>query len=291
MNKLSTPVAGCMRWGKWGANFTLPDYRLMIDQCLLNGITSFDHADIYGEYTTEAEFGEVLRDNSSLRQQMQLISKCGIQIQSSNRPYHIIKSYNTSGGHIIASVEQSLKNLNTDYLDVLLLHRPDPLMQPLEIAEAISTLKQQGKILEFGVSNFLPHHITLLQKYINITYNQLEVSLLNMTPIVNGLLDFCHAENIIPMAWAPLGGGILSDDSHPRYRAIAATATHLAEKYETGINQMLIAFLMKHPSHILPVLGTTKLERLLQAKYAADISINREDWYQLYTASLGEEIA
>ena len=291
MTNLSVPVAGCMRWGKWGANFTIDDYRLIIDKCLESGISSFDHADIYGDYSTEADFGEVLKQNSSLRGQVQLITKCGIQLQTNPRQEHFIKSYNTSRDHIIASVEYSLRAFNTDYIDVLLIHRPDPLMNPIEVADAIDHLKRQGKILQFGVSNFLPHHTDLLRKYVDVNYNQLEISILNHFPFTNGVLDHCLLNNITPMAWAPLGGGIMNDDSHPRYRAIIATATQLAEKYNTGVNQVFIAYLLKHPSGIIPVLGTTRIERLQQAREARDVMLSREDWFKLYIASTGEDVA
>jgi predicted oxidoreductase len=291
MINFSSPVAGCMRWGKWGAGFTTTDYRIIIDECLQNGITSFDHADIYGDYTTEADFGLALKQAPLLREQMQLITKCGIQITSPNRPLHQIKSYNTGKEYIIASTEQSLRNFHTDRIDLMLVHRPDPLLNPEEVGEAITFLKQQGKILHFGVSNFYPHQVDLLQKYIRVECNQLEVSILQILPFVNGMLDHCLQHEIIPMAWAPLGGGSLNDDTHPRYRSIAATASELAAKYLTGINQILIAFLLAHPSQIIPVLGTTKIERLLQAKEAANIELEREDWFKLYTAALGEEVA
>lgn len=291
MINFSSPIAGCMRWGKWGAGFTTTEYLMIIEECLHNGITSFDHANIYGDYTTEAEFGAALKQVPSLREQIQLITKCGIQITSANRPLHQIKSYNTGKEYIIASAEQSLKNFQTDHLDVLLIHRPDPLLNPEEVAEAITTLQEQGKILHFGVSNFLPHQVDLLQKFIPVQYNQLEVSILHLQPFVNGELDHCLQYNIVPMAWAPLGGGLLNDDTHSRYRSIAATASELAAKYLTGVNQILIAFLLAHPSKIIPVVGTTKIERLLQAKEASNVNLEREDWFKLYIASLGEDVA
>ena len=279
-----------MRWGKWGAGFSSAEYAAIINDCIENGITSFDHADIYGNYTTEAEFGDVLKMMGSARLKIQLITKCGIQIISENRPHHTIKSYNTSKEYIIQSAEQSLRNFNTDYIDVLLIHRPDPLLNPEEVAGAIFQLKEQGKILHFGVSNFYPPHTDLLKKYIEIECNQLELSILHLPPFTNGLLDHCIQHNIIPMAWAPLGGGIISDDTHPRYRSISAVAASLAKKYETGLNQILIAWLYTHPAKIIPVVGTTKLERLLQAKEAFDIKLEREDWFALYTASAGEDV-
>ncbi len=288
---IKAPVAGCMRWGKWGAGFSTPEYRQMIEACLENGITAFDHADIYGDYTTEAEFGAALKEAPSLRAHLRIISKCGIQMLSDNRPAHQVKSYNTSAQHMISSVEQSLEHFGTDHLDLLLIHRPDPLMNPVEVAGAVEILKQQGKILQFGVSNFHPHQVETLLKYTRVEYNQLEISILHLPPFTNGMLDHCMQYQIVPMAWAPLGGGILNDDSHPRFRSIISTATLLAEKYETGVNEILLAWLHRHPSGILPVIGTTKIERLIQAKNATGIILEREDWFKLLTASTGEEVA
>lgn len=209
---------------------------------------------------------------------------------SENRPLHAIKSYNTSAEHIIKSAEQSLRNFSTEYIDLFLIHRPDPLLNPEEVAAAINNLKQQGKILHFGVSNFFPHQTNVLKKFIDVEYNQLEISLFHLPPFTNGLLDHCIENNIIPMAWAPLGGGMISDDTHPRYRSISSVAAKLAKKYETGLNEILIAWLYAHPSKIIPVVGTTKLERLLQAKDAFYIQLSREDWFDLYAASLGEDV-
>ena len=287
----SSPVAGCMRWGKWGANFTTYDYRQMIDQCLSIGVNSFDHADIYGDYTTEEEFGEALKEDKTLRPQMKLITKCGIQMVTENRPEHSIKSYNTSKKHIIRSAEQSLKNFGTDYLDVLLLHRPDPLLHPEEVAEAIQTLQIQGKVRSFGVSNFLPHQVNMLKKWVPIAYNQIEVSIICTAPFTNGILDNCIENDIVPMAWAPLGGGLLTDDLHPHFRSISNAAHLLSEKYAMGLNEMLIAWLNTHPAGILPVIGTTKAERLDQAKKAASIKLTREDWFFLMKAATGEDVA
>ena len=288
---MSSPVAGCMRWGKWGAEFTTHSYRAMIEACLENDINSFDHADIYGDYTTEEEFGDALKENASLRQHIKLITKCGIQMMGPNRPLHSIKSYNTSKKHIISSVERSLKNFGTDYIDVFLIHRPDPLLDPLEVAEAAEQLKQQGKILAFGLSNFLPHQTDMLAAHTTIEYNQLEISIMHLTAFSDGSLENCIKHKIIPMAWAPLGGGLFTDESHPRFRSIVAVATELAEKYNTGLNEILLSWLHTHPSGILTVIGTTKIERLVQAKIAASIRLEREDWFKLLVASTGEDVA
>ncbi|WP_298297233.1 aldo/keto reductase family oxidoreductase [Hydrotalea sp.] len=290
MSTLQAPIAGCMRWGKWGADFSFADYHAMIEACLEAGITGFYHADIYGDYTTEAAFGKVLKSYPSLRNNIQLITKCGIVLPASPYNNETIKTYNTSAKHIILSVEQSLLHFETDYIDVLLIHRPNPLMHPEEMAEAVYLLQQQGKILSFGVSNFLPHQLSLLSKYLKIAYNQIEASILHLQPFINGTLDTCMEYHIIPMAWSPLGGGIINDDNHPRYRSIIQVATTIANRLNTGINEILIAWLHKHPSGILPVVGTTKIERLIQAKNAASIQLTNEDWFRLWVAATGEEI-
>ncbi len=263
----------------------------MIESCLQYGISSFDHADIYGDYTTEEEFGDALKENPSLRQHIKLITKCGIQMLTPNRPEHGIKSYNTSKEHIIRSAERSLQNFGTDYLDVLLIHRPDPLLDPSEIAEAVEQLKQQGKILSFGISNFLPHQTNLLSAYTLIEYNQVEISIVRLNALSDGTLENCMQHKIIPMAWAPLGGGLFNDENHPRFRAITATAAELAEKYNTGLNEILLAWLHTHPSGIQTIIGTTKIERLLQAKVASAIRLDREDWFRLLIAATGEDVA
>jgi len=289
--QFKSPIAGCMRWGAWGANYTTTEYRQLIDSCLQYGITTFDHADIYGDYTTEAEFGDALKEDPSLRQKLQLVTKCGIQMISPNRLQHSIKSYNTSKLHIIQSAEQSLLNFGTYYLDLFLIHRPDPLLNPEEVAEAIEQLKQQGKILSFGVSNFLPHQTDLLSKYVLVEYNQVEISIIHLNSFNDGTLEHCMQNNIIPMAWAPMGGGSFNDDDHPRFRAIMQTAEELAEKYSTGTSEILLAWLHTHPSGIQTVIGTTKIERLLQAKVASTFKLEREDWFRLLGASTGEDVA
>jgi predicted oxidoreductase len=291
INTLGNPIAGCMRWGKWGAGFDTAGYRQMIEQCLAADIRSFDHADIYGDYTTEEEFGAALKEDKTLRSQLKIITKCGIKMVTENRPQHNIKSYNTGKKHILQSVENSLDNFGTDYIDVLLIHRPDPLLNPAEVAEAIQLLQQQGKVLSFGVSNFLPHQVNMLKQFVDISYNQMEVSIIALNAFTNGMLDNCLQHDITPMAWAPLGGGILTDDTHPNFRSISTTANQLAEKYATGVNEILLAFLNTHPSGIISVIGTTKIERLVQAKKAADIRLTREDWFRLLKAATGEDVA
>lgn len=291
MLQLSPVIAGCMKWGSWGAKFSTAHYLQLIEQCLENKITSFDHADIYGDYTVEEEFGEALKLKPHLRQQMQLITKCGIRRFTSNRPEHKINSYDTSKQHILSSAENSLRNLGTDYVDLLLIHRPDPLMHPHEIAEAFTQLKQQGKALHFGVSNFTPSQMDMMMTAFGVEFNQIEVSVLHLDPFHDGTLDKCMQHSTRPMAWGPLGSGRLhANDGDERNKRILAVASMLAEKYNAGIDQVLLAFVFKHPSAIIPVIGSTKIERLKSAYDAAGISIEREEWFMLWRASKGHEV-
>lgn len=287
----SPVIAGSMKWGKWGAHFSGSDYQKMIEQCIEAGATSFDHADIYGNYTTEEEFGLALKEMPAIRNQMQLITKCGICMVTPNRSANKIKHYNTSREHIIASAERSLKNLHTEFIDLLLIHRPDTLMDPFEIAEAFSQLKKAGKVLHFGVSNFNVSQTTLLQSCFPVEVNQVEISILHTDPIFNGVLDQCIKEQIIPQSWSPLGGGILNDlADDERSRRIMAVAEILGEKYAAGFDQILLAWLMKHPAGIIPVLGTTKAARIKAAILAKSIDLTREEWYMLLRAATGHEV-
>jgi predicted oxidoreductase len=289
---LSKLIAGTMKWGHWGNKFSTDEYLQMMEECITAGVTTFDHADIYGHYTTEEEFGKALSKKPALRQQMQLITKCGIKMVSTNRPLHLIKSYDTSLQHIISSAETSLKNLHTDFIDVFLIHRPDPLMHPDEIAEAFTKLKKQGKVLYFGVSNFKPLQTEMILSRFPVITNQVEISILQLKPFVNGILDHCITKKLIPMAWSPLGGkNIFSDLEDDRIRRVVAAATILAEKYNALPDQILLSWLMMHPAGILPVLGTAKIERIKNAIASADIMMSREEWFMLWRASAGEEVA
>jgi predicted oxidoreductase len=284
-------VAGSMKWGKWGAHFNTNEYTKMIEKCIEIGATTIDHADIYGNYTTEAEFGMALKETPSFRKQLQLITKCGICMVAPNRPTHQIKHYNTSAEHIEKSVEQSLQNLHTDYIDLLLIHRPDALMNPIEIAAAFTRLKESGKVLHFGVSNFNVSQTAMLHSCFPVEVNQVEISILHTDALFNGVLDKCISEKILPMSWSPLGGGILTgvaDDE--RSRRIMAVAEILGEKYAAGFDQILLAWLMKHPAGIIPVLGTTKAERIKDAFLARSIDMTREEWYMLLRAATGHEV-
>ena len=235
----------------------------------------------------------MLKQEPSLRQQMQLITKCGIQMLSANRPHHKIKSYDTSYTHITESVEQSLKNLSTDYIDCLLIHRPDPLFDAEEVATAFERLQKEGKVLQFGVSNFRKWQVDLIMSRFPVTVNQIECSVLHLDPFGDGTLDQCQQHSITPMAWSPMGGGNLfaDDDTDERNKRILAVANLLAEKYHTAVDVILLSWLMTHPSRILPVVGTSKIERIQSAVAATNIKLEREDWFMLWRASAGREVA
>lgn len=294
MKKISLPrlVIGAMRLGSWGAQLNKTELEIFVKGCLELGLTAFDHADIYGDYTTEAEFGDVLKRNSSLRSQIQLITKCGIRMLAANRPNHRIKSYDSSAAHIVKSVETSLQNLHSDYLDLLLLHRPDYLMEPDEIAKAFDHLKEQGKVLHFGASNFTPSQFEMLIDRFELVTNQVEISLLNRDSLDDGTLDQCLQFGVQPMAWSPLGGGVLfTDAASEDVQRITRVGKELCAKYNCELDTLLYAWLLLHPSGIIPVTGTSKLERIKSAHASLSIELEREDWYILLEAAVGHQVA
>jgi predicted oxidoreductase len=284
------PIVGCMRWGSWGANFSKEQYLTIINQCVDIKLNEFDHADIYGDYTTEAAFGEALKDNSSLRTKIKLITKCGIKMMSPNRPAHFIKSYDASAAHIKASVENSLKNFHTDYIDTLLIHRPDVIMDVQEIAEVISALKQEGKVKCFGVSNFTKEQVELLNQYIKVEQHQVEISPTNLDAYHNGILEQAQLNNIAIQSWSPLGNGLINGQID-RHNHIMSVVEKLSQKHSVSITSILLAFLYAHPANIIPVMGTTKFERLVEAKDSMQVELNRAEFYEIWTAAIGKEVA
>jgi predicted oxidoreductase len=285
--KLSKLIAGTMSWGAWGKNLTTSDMSSLIVGCCENGISTFDHADIYGDYTTEAQFGQALSETKIDRNKIQLISKCGIQLVSNNRKT-VVKHYNYSNKHITESVENSLRNLKTDYLDVLLLHRPSPLLHPDEVAEAIFKLIRDKKILEFGVSNFSPQQTEVLRQKINIEYNQIQFSASELGAMTNGSLDFLLQHHIRPMAWSPLGNVLKATDE--KSIRIKTVVDILAKKYNVANDVLLLAWIMKHPAGILPVFGTTDMNRIKNMQQTESLEIEIEDWFLVYQTSLGRRV-
>jgi len=281
-------IIGCMSWGKWGKQFSTKQQVDMIQFCIENGNSTFDHADIYGDYSTETEFGKAFLESGIKRTEIQLISKCGIQLVGEARA-NKVKHYNYSKEYIIGSAEQSLINLKTDYLDTFLLHRPSPLMQPNEIAEAISELQKSGKIINFGVSNFTPSQVDLIADKIPVSVNQIEFSLTQHNAMQNGCLDQMLQKNIQPMCWSPLGT-IFKEETQQSIR-VKEVLKVLSKKYTVANDVLLLAWILKHPAKISPVIGTTNKERILNANKALEINLDLEDWFLLLEASQGQEMA
>ena len=214
---------------------------------------------------------------------MELVTKCGIIQVCEQKPSHYVKAYDFTKAHILQSTEDSLRQLQTDYIDVMLLHRPDVLMDPDEVAEAFELLYRSGKVRSFGVSNFTPSQVRLLQTAAPIGVHQLEVSLKDVSAFDDGRLDQCTAENIVPMSWSPLGGGELP-------AAVMTLLEKHAAQWEVTPQAVALAWIMQHPSGILPVLGTSKIDRLKEAKAALNLTFDRQQWYELYQAATGKRL-
>ncbi len=289
MNSFSKIIAGTMSWGIWGQNFSTSEMSSLIEQALSLGISTFDHADIYGNYTTEASFGTAFKKSRIDRSAVQFISKCGIQYPCDNRPL-AVKHYDYSKKHIISSVEQSLKHLKTDYLDLLLLHRPSPLMTGQEISSAFETLKTQGKVKQFGVSNFNSAQIDLITTdAYPVEWNQIECSLTQPKTILDGTTDYTIKNNIGVMAWSPLGSYF--GEENDQNKRLTPLLKSIGEKYNLSSDQILISWLLKHPANIYPVLGTTKISRLEAAVNTLQVDLSIEDWFLLLEASRGHRVA
>jgi len=276
-----------MTWGTWGKQLSTKEMANLMQHCISNKITTFDHADIYGAYTTESDFGKAFSLSGIQREDIQLISKCGIQYVCENRT-NKVKHYNYSKDYIIWSVEESLKSLNTDYLDLLLLHRPSPLMIAEEIAEAITILKKDGKIRDFGVSNFTPSQMEMIGLRMDIDVNQIEFSLTAHSAMHDGTLDYMKTCGIKPMAWSPLGSVFREDTEQTR--RIHKQLGELMAKYNATEDQLLLAWILKHPSGIYPVIGTTNKDRLKLAVEAQKIDLDLEDWFLILVASQGHKV-
>lgn len=275
--------------GMWHIN-TLNATQLdeLLKSALEQGIMTFDHADIYGDYQCEKVYGEWIKKNKGYQDQIKLISKCGIKLLSEKKPEHRVKHYDTSAQHIIQSVENSLENLHADHLDLLLIHRPDPLMNPEEIAKAFDQLKEQGKVLNFGVSNFTNEQFELLSSYSSqpLITNQVEISIFHHELLFDGTLDYLMRKNIQPMAWSPLGGAknIKSLIENNEVRKIA-------DKYDVEEGNLILSWLLQHPARIIPVVGTMNPKRLTTIEEALHIEWDRQDWFYLLEEVRGEPVA
>ncbi len=289
--ELSSIVAGLWRLADW--QWSPQQTNRYINQCVEIGVSSFDNADIYGDYQCETLFGNGLKLSPSMRQNIQLVTKCGICLPSARRAEVKVHKYNNSFEYIISSAELSLKQLNTDYLDCLLIHRPNPLMDAQEVARAFSHLKQQGKILHAGVSNFLPHQFELLQSACDfpLAVNQIEVSVLQTQSLFDGSLDQCQKLDLIPMAWSPMGGGeLFGAHPSPQVVRVLEVMNTVANDLQTSLDQVAVAWLLKHPAGIKPVIGSGKIERIANAMNAAQCELSDDHWFQILVTSQGQPI-
>ncbi len=288
--KLSRITLGVWRAREW--NMSPGELYNLVLQSIDLGITSFDHADIYGGYTCEELFGDAMKDNPALRSKMQIVTKCGIKLLSNKFPDTTVKHYDTGKEHIINSVERSLINLRTDYIDLLLIHRPDPFMNADETAEAFYELKKSGKVLHFGVSNFLPHQFSLLQSRLDfpLTTNQIEVSLLDTGHFDNGNIDFLQEKRVPPMVWSPFAGGRLFTEQSERAERARNVLYELMNKYNAGMEAIASAWLLAHPVNFVVVVGSGKIDRIKAALNGMDINLTRQEWFKLWIASKGNEV-
>lgn len=287
----SAVVMGCMRIG----NMSINEVEKLVYTALENGINFFDHADIYANGESEKVFGEVIKLHSDLREKIYIQSKCGIRQGM----------YDFSKEHIISSVDESLKRLNTDYLDTLLLHRPDALCEPTEVAQAFDELYKSGKVRNFGVSNQNPYQIMLLQKYVSqpIIINQLQFSIMSSGMIDSGfnvnmtnpeslnhdgsVLDFCRLKNITIQAWSPFQYGFFDGVfiDNPKFPELNKTLNEISEQYGVTSSAIALAWILRHPSDMQVVTGTTNIDRMTDICKGADIKLTREEWYRIYLSS------
>lgn len=274
-----------MNWGNWGANHSSDKMSELILSAFNNGINSFDHADIYGGYTTEETFGEAFLKTGINRKNVFYISKCGIMYPSEKLPIKV-KHYDYSEKHLIQSVDNSLKYLKTDYLDCLLLHRPSPLMDISEISNTITRLMKENKIRSFGVSNFTVSQMEMFKGKLKISFNQINLSLTNLDSIFDGTLEYMQTNDIIPMAYSPLGQYYKTENSK-----LKEVIDIFTKKYNCSDDQLLLSWLIKLPSGVYPVIGTTKVNRINKSLGSLKIDIEISDWFEILEASVGKRVA
>ncbi len=287
--RLSPIVAGAWRMGDWGWDART---RLRwIEQCAELGVTSFDHADLYGGYSVEALFGEALALAPRLRERIQLVSKCGIQLKCDARPGTRIKHYDTSAAHIARSVENSLRALHTDHLDLLLIHRPNPLMDADEVASAFAALQAAGKVRAFGVSNFSAAQFELLNSRHPLATHQIECHPLHLAPLTDGTLDQCQRLRVRPMIWSPLAGGALLSGGGEAAQRVQSTLRDIGHALGVSPATVAIAWLLRHPSAPLPITGSRRIESIREAVAARAIWLDVQHWTELWSAATGREVA
>lgn len=283
---LSQVVMGCMRIADSG--LTEAELLRLVEECLDMGVTSIDHAPVYGGYTCEKIFGDaVLRKKPELREKMELITKAGIVCPGhyGNKTIY----YNSTKEEILKEMDESLEKLGTDHVDLLLIHRPDPLADPEETADALETVVKEGKALNVGVSNFMPSQIAMLQSYMSIPLvtNQMELSVKNTENFFNGVVDDALTRKMPLMAWSPLGGGDVFKGTDEKFVRLRTVLTAVAEQYQTTIDAVMYAWLFTHPAKIAALTGTMNADRIRTAVHASDIQLSYDEWYQILEASRG----
>ncbi len=282
---LSRLIYGMWRLGD-DTDTTPAHVQAKVEACLAQGITTMDQADIYGGYAAEEIFGAALQ-GTKLRDQIEIVTKCDIVAPAGRYAHARVKYYDTSAAHITASVEHSLRLMGIEQIDLLLVHRPDPMMDHHETGAALDGLVASGKIRAVGVSNFRPHDWTLLQSAMKtpLVTNQIEMSVLHHDPFTNGDLAFLQERGVAPMAWSPLAGGTLFQNER-----VMPVLNRLAEEHAVDATSIAVAWLMAHPARIMPVMGTNNLNRIKRIGEAAGVTIDRETWFEIYTAALGGEV-
>lgn len=286
-------VYGTWRFLDDEATSNSADLLKRLHACLELGITTLDTAEIYGLYRVEEFVGDTLRKEPGLREKFEIVTKSGIYVPCDFHPDRKTAFYNAEAARIVKSAEKSLRLLGTDYIDLLLVHRPDWLTSADETAAGLNKLLKEGKIRSAGVSNYNVHQFDLLNSRMDqpLVTNQIEFSLLHMDPIYDGTADQCQKLGIKPMAWSPLAKGVLMDRATPASVRLHAKAAELSAKYGGAtLDQFAYAWIMAHPSQPLPIIGTNKIERLIATAKSADIKLEREDWYALWTAAKGHGI-
>jgi predicted oxidoreductase len=284
--KVSPAVYGFYRWSNGDLSQTKMDK--IVSLCLELGINTFDHADIYGEYECEELFGQVIKSKSIKREDIVLFTKCGINLPHPSRPDIRVKYYDTSKEHILKSIENSLRKLRTDYIDIFLLNQLDPLSNLEETALTLHKLRESGKVKNIGVVNFSVFQHQLLSSYLRIPIvtNHIELNLLNTTAFDNGQIDYIKQKYMRPLATAPLAEGKIANSIEKRPLLIRRKLEELSPKYNADIESIAVAWIVKLGA--LPLIGTTDGQRIKNIVSAFDIDLDRQDWYELYGASRGE---
>lgn len=289
------PAFSRLVYGAWriadGADLSPQTALRKIELCLAQGITTFDHADIYGNYRCETLFGDALKLAPAIKQKLQIVTKCDIMLKTDAYPKRRVKYYDTSGQHIRSSVDNSLARLGIDAIDVLLVHRPDPFMDAAETGACLDSLVKSGKVRGIGVSNFGPWDWQLLQSCTQqaLLTNQIEISLLQRQAFTDGSLAQAQQLKAPPMAWSPLAAGALLGNSEAALR-LRPALQRIGQAFGVDAAAVAVAWLLAHPANILPVLGTNDLARIAKLSDCLKVSMDRETWYELWTLAAGQEV-